>query len=73
MNRLEGRVVRLERGGRRNGWRACASVPVGQWPDDALLGSLAESEGWPPGYDPTDEELRVMASLAAGDGEDGAA
>jgi hypothetical protein len=73
VNRLEGRVIRLERDGGRNGWRAHAGVPMEHWPDDALLGFLAESEGWPDDYVPTDEELRAIASAAPESGEDGGA
>ena len=64
MNRLEGRVIRLERDGGRNGWRAYAGVPPEQWPDKALEGLLAESEGWPDGHVPSDEELRAIRMLA---------
>ena len=71
MNRLENRVIKLERGGGRNGWRAFAGVPVGQWTDEALLGFIAESEGWPPDYQPTDEELRALAMLDFGDEGEG--
>ncbi len=70
MNRLEGRVIRLERDGGRNGWRAHAGVPMEHWPDDALLGFLADTKGWPPGYDPS-EEMLAIASAAAVAGEDG--
>ena len=74
MNRLESRVIRLERDGGRNGWRACADVKdLALWPDSALEGFLAESEGWLDDYVPTDEELRAIASLAgaADEGEAG--
>jgi hypothetical protein len=73
MSRIEARVIRLERNGGRSGWRAYAGVPTEHWPDDALLGFLAESEGWPDDYVPTDEELRAIASAAAERGEDGGA
>ena len=72
MNRLEARVIRLESRG-RNGWRACIDRPMEQWPDDALLGFLGEAEGWPPGHDPPDAELRAVASAAALTGEEGGA
>ena len=65
MNRLEARVIKLESRG-RNGWRAYAGVPLGQWPDSALEGFLSEAEDWPPGYEPTDEELAAIASAAGG-------
>ena len=66
MNRLEGRVIRLERGVGRNGWRAYAGVPLERWPDDALEGLVAETENWPPDYVPTDEELAAIATAAGG-------
>jgi hypothetical protein len=63
MGRLEARVARLEAVG-RNGWRAyaAAGVDMAHWSDEALVGLLAESEDWPPGYDPTEEELRAIAA-----------
>jgi hypothetical protein len=60
VNRLVSRVIRLERIGGRNGWRAYAGVDMAYWPDDALLGFLAEGEGWPADYIPTDAELRAI-------------
>ncbi len=65
MNRLEARVVKLESHG-RNGWRACAGVPLERWPDSALEGLVAETENWPPDYVPTDEELAAIATAAGG-------
>ncbi len=71
MNRLESRVIRLERNGGRNGWCAYADVKdLALWPDLALEGFLAESEGWPADHQPTDAELRSMASLAGSADED---
>ncbi len=63
-------MIRLERNGGRSGWRAYAGVPTEHWPDHALLGFLAESEGWPPSYLPTDAELLAIASpdVVAGGG-----
>ena len=65
MTRLEARAIKLEARG-RNGWRAYASagVPLEQWPDKALEGLLAESEGWPDDHVPSDEELRAIMMLA---------
>ncbi len=70
MNRWGNRVIRLERGGGRIGWRAYAGLPVGQGSDEALEGYIAECEGWPAGYQPSDEELRAIASLAGAVEED---
>ena len=61
MTPLHRRVVKLEGFG-RNGWRAYAGRPAGQVHDGALLGYLGEKMGWPDGYDPTDDELRAIAS-----------
>jgi hypothetical protein len=54
--RLENRVIKLE-GGARSGWRTWEDRPVDEWPDEALLALLAESQGWPLGRKFTDEEL----------------
>ena len=69
MNRLEARIIKLE-ASHRNGWRAYATarVPMQHWPDSAFEGFLAESEGWPPEYEPTDVDL--LAVVAAGGGAD---
>ena len=48
--RLENRVVKLERGA-QSGWRAWDGRPVDEWPDKALLASLAEDDdALPRGY-----------------------
>ena len=49
-----------------NGWRAWEHVPHRLWPERALLALLRETEGWPPGYEPTDDDLRAI--VAAGEG-----
>ena len=64
MNRLEARMVKLEAAG-RCGWRAFVGRPVEQWPDEALLGLLGESQGWPPDHEPTDAELEAIAAGSA--------
>ncbi len=65
MNRLALRLVKLERHD-PNGWRAWEHVPHRLWPERALLALLRETEGWPPGYEPTDDDLRAI--VAAGEG-----
>ncbi len=50
--------------------RAGRPSPVGQGSDEALEGYIAECEGWPAGYQPSDEELRAIASLAGAVEED---
>ena len=58
---LRGRVVKLEATG-AGGWRVYAGLPADEWTDRALLGFLAEHEGWPPGHVPTDAELQAIAT-----------
>ena len=67
MNRIGARIMKLERGD-GHGWRAWAAsrVPHTLWPDVALLGVLADSEGWPPGHNPTDAELRAIVQYGKG-------
>lgn len=61
--RLENRVGRLERGA-RSGWRAWEGRPADEWPDEALVAFLAESQCWPRDHQPTNEELlRIAAGL----------
>ncbi len=59
MSGLRGRVVKLETAD-PGGWRAYENLPVAEWPDRALLRLLAEAEGWPPAYVPTDAELEAI-------------
>ena len=68
MNRLALRLLKLERHD-PNGWRAWEHVPHRLWPDRALLALLCETEGWPPGHEPTDADLRAIVA----EGEGGAA
>jgi hypothetical protein len=62
------RLARLERGGSRTGWRAYVGLPNSEWPDSALMALLAESEGWPLGYVPTDDDLRAIIERSGGEG-----
>jgi hypothetical protein len=59
------RVIKLERNGRRNGWRAYAAdgVPLEYWSDDALESFIAETDAWELGCAPTEEDLRAYASI----------
>ncbi len=66
MSRLALRLSKLERGD-PSGWRMWRHVPHRHWPESALLAFLRETEGWPPGYVPTEEDLRaIVAAEAAG-------
>jgi hypothetical protein len=61
MSGLSLRLDRLERSG-ANAWRAWRALPVGQWPEAALLAHLAETQGWPRDHVPTDAELRSVTA-----------
>jgi hypothetical protein len=58
-------LERLERG-RPGTWRDFAAVPLEQWPDHALLSLVAESQAWPPGCVPSDDDLRAVAARGGG-------
>ena len=60
MNKFESRVVKLEALG-ANGWRAYQDRPTDEIPDHALVGYLRDGFRWPPGYEPTDDELVAIA------------
>ena len=62
MNRLEGRVIRLERVGTRNSWRAFIGRPIVEWPDQALAAYVGDKTDWPPEPEPTDAEERAIAA-----------
>ena len=65
MSRIGARIAKLERGD-AHGWRAWKGVAHRYWPDRALLAFLAEAEGWPPGYLPSEAELRAVVELGKG-------
>ena len=65
MSRLALRLSKLERDDPR-GWRMWREVPHRHWPESALLAFLRETEGWPPGHESTEAELRAI--VAAGEG-----
>jgi hypothetical protein len=78
MTRLEGRVIRLERGGTRNSWRAYIGRPIVLWPDEALHAVSGDPTSWPPEPPPTEaEEAAICARWGMldddGDDDDGGA
>ena len=73
MTRLEGRVIRLERGGTRNSWRAFIGRPIVLWPDVALAAMCGDDTDWPPEPEPTEAEERAILAgwgLLGAEGED---
>jgi hypothetical protein len=65
MNPLATRLTKLERG-ETQGWRRWDGRPAREWPDQALVALIAESEGWLPGRVPSDDALRAVASRGGG-------
>ena len=41
---------------------AWANVPAAQCPDHVLVAVIGQHLGWPPGYVPTDVELRAVVA-----------
>ena len=65
MSRLALRLSKLERGDPR-GWRAWRHVRLRLCRESALLAFLRETEGWPPGNEPTESELRAIVAVGEG-------
>ena len=62
--RLRQRLSALER--RSDPLAAWRGVPAADVPDRVLLALIAAAEGWPAGHEPTDAELRAIASAGSG-------